>query len=266
MKYRLLRILLLVALFSEHVAFGLMPEPGCLKPNIDFWEKVYTRYDLDEGIVHNTETFEIYDIVTLPKEKKARASMVDVALKTARVTHKQTDPNDIRLQNGIRSRFNKGLEESYDLLPEIMAEAKRQGLPVEVSILPHVESSFNAKAQSKVGAQGLWQLMRSTAKMFGLTKKRDLLDVRKATKAALKILAHNYKNTQQWPFALTAYNHGLQGVKNAMKYSKDFCTVYAGYQGKTFGFASRNFYAQYLAALRITNPLYTVQVPGWLVQ
>ena len=232
MKYRLLRILLLVALFSEHVAFGLMPEPGCLKPNIDFWEKVYTRYDLDEGIVHNTETFEIYDIVTLPKEKKARASMVDVALKTARVTHKQTDPNDIRLQNGIRSRFNKGLEESYDLLPEIMAEAKRQGLPVEVSILPHVESSFNAKAQSKAGAQGLWQL----------------------------------KNTQQWPFALTAYNHGLQGVKNAMKYSKDFCTVYAGYQGKTFGFASRNFYAQYLAALRITNPLYTVQVPGWLVQ
>jgi membrane-bound lytic murein transglycosylase D len=78
-----------------------------------------------------------------------------------------------------------------------------------------------------------------------------------ATDAAARLLADNFSVIQSWPLALTAYNHGLAGMRRAVEVQKtsDIATIVAKYQGRTFGFASRNFYAAFLAALEIdTNP------------
>jgi membrane-bound lytic murein transglycosylase D len=74
-----------------------------------------------------------------------------------------------------------------------------------------------------------------------------------ATKAAARLLADNHSVVETWPLALTAYNHGLAGMRRAadLLRTTDIAEIIAKYQSRSFGFASRNFYAAFLAALSI---------------
>jgi membrane-bound lytic murein transglycosylase D len=74
-----------------------------------------------------------------------------------------------------------------------------------------------------------------------------------ATEAAGKLLAYNYSITGNWPMAITAYNHGLAGVRRAMRKHGDtaYVEILRKYNGRTFGFASRNFYVAFLAAKEV---------------
>ena len=121
--------------------------------------------------------------------------------------------------------------------------------------MPHVESSFNPAAYSKVGAAGLWQFMPSTAKRFmrvdSLVDER--LDPYSATEAAANLMLYNYRLLGTWPLAVTAYNHGPGGLRRAQEQlgTSDIAVIVKRYQGATFGFASRNFYVSFLAALEV---------------
>ena len=118
-------------------------------------------------------------------------------------------------------------------------------MPVELSVLPHVESSFNPEAYSHVGAAGIWQFIRSTGKRY--MQIDHLIDERMdpfaSTKAAAKLLRHNYQLTQSWPLALTAYNHGVASMRRAINTlgTRDIAVIVRKYKGRAFGFASRNF-------------------------
>jgi membrane-bound lytic murein transglycosylase D len=131
------------------------------------------------------------------------------------------------------------------------------GLPAELAVLPHVESSFNPAAYSKVGAAGLWQFMRSTGRRYMRIDNAvdDRLDPFRATEAAAQLLSYNYRLLGTWPLALTAYNHGAEGVRRAKESlgTDDIVTIVRTYKSKTFGFASRNFYVSFLAALEIDH-------------
>ena len=128
-------------------------------------------------------------------------------------------------------------------------------MPAEIAALPHVESSFNPAAYSKVGAAGLWQFMPSTAKRFmrvdGIVDER--LDPYSATEAAANLMLYNYRLLGSWPLAVTAYNHGPGGLRRAQDElgTSDIAVIVKRYQGATFGFASRNFYVAFLAALEV---------------
>ena len=128
-------------------------------------------------------------------------------------------------------------------------------MPPEIAALPHVESSFNPAAYSKVGAAGLWQFMPSTAKRFmrvdGIVDER--LDPYSATEAAANLMLYNYRLLGSWPLAVTAYNHGPGGLRRAQDElgTSDIAVIVKRYQGATFGFASRNFYVAFLAALEV---------------
>ena len=89
----------------------------------------------------------------------------------------------------------------------------------------------------------------------------DVLDERmdpfRATEAAAKLLLYNYRVLGSWPLAITAYNHGAAGMRRARDTlgTNDFGVIARRYKSKTFGFASRNFYPSFLAALTIDqNP------------
>jgi membrane-bound lytic murein transglycosylase D len=71
--------------------------------------------------------------------------------------------------------------------------------------------------------------------------------------AAARLLRDNYEITHAWPLAITAYNHGAEGVRRAVRKlgTRDIATISKRYQSRTFGFASRNFYASFLAALEV---------------
>jgi membrane-bound lytic murein transglycosylase D len=163
----------------------------------------------------------------------------------------------IRAQQGLKDRFHLGLQRSGLYRDHIAVIFSQHGLPEELIMLPHVESSFNYQAYSKVGAAGIWQFMRSTGRLFMAINYEidERLDPIRATEAAAKLLKLNYNELDgAWPLAITAYNHGLNGMRQAKaQFGTDFGRIYRGYKSRSFGFASRNFYAEFLAALHVAT-------------
>ena len=120
-------------------------------------------------------------------------------------------------------------------------------MPIELTRLPLVESTFNIHSYSKVGAAGIWQFMPSTGRQF------LRLDPLVATRAAARYLRGNYEQLGTWPLALTGYNHGPNGIAPAVRQlgTTDVVVLIEQYRGRRFGFASRNFYPEFLAALEV---------------
>ncbi|MGK5090192.1 lytic transglycosylase domain-containing protein [Bdellovibrionota bacterium FG-2] len=166
-----------------------------------------------------------------------------------------TQRKRIRMQLGQKDRFMEGLKFSGRYLPQMEQVFKAAGLPVELTRLPFVESSFNVDARSKVGASGIWQFMRSTGRLF--LKINSAVDERndpiRATEAAARLLQMNYEHLKNWPLAVTAYNHGLMGMERAVKKvgSEDLEDLVEDYRSRRFGFASTNFFTEFLAALEV---------------
>lgn len=165
----------------------------------------------------------------------------------------------VRLQSGLKRRFNEGVRRSLDLLPSITPLIEAAGVPRDIVHLPHVESSYVRNARSKVGAVGLWQIMPETMRLLmGRSAVHRRTDPVFSTRAAAKLLAQNYRSLRSWPLALTAYNHGLAGVSRAVRAtgSRDLCTIIDRYESRSFRFASSNFYAQFLAARHVALDQY----------
>src|SRR5262249_43765955 len=155
------------------------------------------------------------------------------------------------------SRFAQGLVRSWTYLPDIERIFADAGLPSELTLLPHIESSFENRAMSKVGAAGIWQIMPATGRRY-LRVSDDVderLNIRASTMAAAQILRENYDMLGTWPLAITAYNHGANGMKQAVTTvgTTDFGVVVQRYRGPLFGFASQNFYAEFLAAIDLVK-------------
>lgn len=165
------------------------------------------------------------------------------------------NPKRIRFQLGQRDKFYTGIYHSGRYLREMERIFREERLPIELTRLPFVESSFNIHARSKVGASGVWQFMRRTARPFlKLTREIDERnDPIKATRASARLLRQNYQMLRSWPLAVTAYNHGANGVRRIVQKmgTDDIVEIVSRYSSKTFGFASENFYACFLAALEV---------------
>lgn len=115
-------------------------------------------------------------------------------------------------------------ERSAPFIYEIVTEIERRGLPLELALLPMIESSYNPKARSSANAAGLWQFMARTASNFGL--KRDFWydgrqDPIASTYAALDYLERLHAQFDgDWLLALAAYNAGQGTVLRAIDRNK----------------------------------------------
>jgi membrane-bound lytic murein transglycosylase D len=81
----------------------------------------------------------------------------------------------------------------------------------------------------------------------------ERMDPFASSDGAARLLRSNYDSLASWPLAITAYNHGVGGMKRAVSKlgTDDISVVIAKYKSRTFGFASRNFYTEFLAALDV---------------
>jgi len=105
----------------------------------------------------------------------------------------------------------------FPLFEEKLAE---KGLPQQIKYLSIIESSLKVDAYSRMGAAGLWQFMRGTAREYGLTVSKSIdmrYDVEESTEAALNYLAFLYEQFDDWTLALAAYNCGPGNVRKAIR-------------------------------------------------
>lgn len=285
-KPLLLLIFLLISAFSA--ADDTFPLPPELQPDVDFWVDVFTLYDNDEGVLHDNRNLGVvYERMVMPEKTSrrerqrrvsARRKQLQAVLRTLAKGKRdnlskeeshvlslwpegvsnatlRAAVDQIRFQQGLRDRFREGLERSGRWRDHINAEFTALNVPIEIAALPHVESSYNPHARSHVGASGIWQFTRSTGRRF--MRVDHVVDERNdpfaATRAAGQLMAYNYSLTGNWPMAITAYNHGLGGVRRAMAKHGDnaYVDILRKYNGRTFGFASRNFYVAFLAAKEV---------------
>ncbi|MFT4564024.1 MAG: membrane-bound lytic murein transglycosylase D [Gammaproteobacteria bacterium] len=145
----------------------------------------------------------------------------------------------------------------------IVESIKQRNLPIELALLPLIESSYQANAVSTRGAAGLWQFMPRTGRRFGLKQSRwydGRRDIVASTNAALDYLTQLHKNFDgNWLLALAAYNCGQATVKRAIakNASQDFWTVAPDLPSET-----RRHVAKLIAAVAIFRnpPTYNVSL------
>ncbi len=268
-----------------------MARPPELEPDVQFWVRVYTQVDTNGGFLHDEHNLAvIYETLHFgaasPRERQKQVeqgkdriaaalrriaaanggTLSDADQKIRDLWGEEGTParlreaaDEVRFQLGQADRFREGLIRAGAWETHIAETLANLGLPAELAVLPHVESSFNPAAYSKVGAAGLWQFMRSTGRRYMRIDSAvdDRLDPFRSTEAAAQLLSYNYRLLGSWPLALTAYNHGAEGVRRAKETlgTDDIVRIVRNYKGRTFGFASRNFYVSFLAALEVDrNP------------
>jgi len=166
------------------------------------------------------------------------------------------DQELIRSQTGIREKWAEAIKRAslyMHFIEEIFT--RDYGLPVELTRLPFIESSFDYGAYSSVGAAGIWQLMPATARKYMTVSKLvdERRDVIASTRAAARYLQHAYTELGSWPLAITSYNHGVAGVKKRVREigSSNIVYIVEHPTQRVFGFASANFYPEFLAALEV---------------
>jgi membrane-bound lytic murein transglycosylase D len=281
-------ILLCVAVVATANDEDLFPQPAELDRDVNFWLSIFTEYSTREGVLHDNRNLAVvYEAVPLPENvsRRQRQRISDQRrehyksiLRTLAGGKRQSLSKDeqrvldlwpddvtneelsaavgrIRFQLGLSDRFQEGLRRAGRYRDHVNREFTMLGVPLALAALPHVESSYNTEARSHVGASGIWQFTRGTGQRF--MRVDHVLDERNdpflATTAAGKLLAYNYSIAGNWPMAITAYNHGLAGVRRAMHQYGDhnYAQILRNYNGRTFGFASRNFYVAFLAAKEV---------------
>lgn len=208
------------------------------------------------------ETDKVLKAIRALAKGKAEKDMNEVELEVAAALSKlgnvkkqaRLAMGETRVQMGQRNFFATGLEVSPRYLTTMENIFRKHKLPVELTRIPFVESSFNKKATSKVGASGIWQFMGNTGRKFMIVN--DSIDERrspfKATEAAARLLKENHMIlSRKWPLAITAWNHGPGGIRKASKAagSKDLGEIVNRYNSRSFDFASSNFYCEFLGAL-----------------
>jgi len=263
--------------------------PG-IKNNFKFWEKIYSTYSLNDAVIHDSEDLSrIYEVIpmldpalpgaqrinrtTLEKKrdkyifllKKMSLTKTASSVEEKRISalFKGSDrfkemakaAKNVRSQTGQKERFLEGVFRSRKYMKKMKEIFRSHGLPEDLAYLPHVESSFNIEAYSKFGAAGMWQFTRGTGKQY-LTINSALderLDPILATRAAARYLKSSYGVLNTWPLAITSYNYGKAGMLRALKAKGSYEEIFSSYNEGHFKFASKNFYSEFLAALKVAK-------------
>ena len=281
-----LYLFFLFTLWSGLAIASDFPVPESLRPNVEFWKRVFSEIDGRQGFMHDDRNLSIvYTTISLPTRasRKKRQQVIDQARQRIRnqlkniatrsyasLTDEEKAIHDlfptgatsrdfrvamkhIRFQLGQADKFEQAIERSGYYMDYILDQLNKAGMPGELAALPFLESAFNIQANSHVGAAGIWQFMPATGRRF--MKVNHVIDERydpyRATDAAVRLLQYNYSILKSWPLALTAYNHGVGGMRRAIKKTgtRDIGEIVRKYRSRTFGFASRNFYAEFKAVL-----------------
>lgn len=229
--------------------------PGLETP-VEFWKRIFGEFSVTQLVLFDPlDMSVIYDVVEVGDENLSQREIDAHRRRVA--AERNVDPDRVKAQRGIKERTAAGLRRAGRYLGQIQEIFRERGLPVELSYLPLVESSFDINARSRAGALGMWQFMRRTGRQFlridcCIDERKDPLE---STRAAAELLARNYQVLGNWPLAITAYNYGTAGMARAVAEveSDNLVELIERYTHPNWGYPSKNFYAEFLAAVEIAR-------------
>jgi len=238
-------------------AVNPFPVPAGLEPAVEFWKKIFTEYSSRELIFYDSkDASNIYKVMWIGKKRRIRSLMRRERMKIVR-QHGLKSRSRVWAQRGAKENFVLGMERSERYMEQIQAIFRERDLPVELAYLPLIESSFQVSARSRAGAVGMWQLMPRTGRRYlritsTVDERKDPLE---STRAAASLLAENYDIFGNWPLAITAYNHGQNGIRRAVSRvgSSNLIEIIRKYKSRRFGVSSKNFYAEFVAAVEVAK-------------
>ena len=227
--------------------------PG-LESSVEFWKKIFTEYSRSQLVYFDPlDMSRIYEVVDVGEDNRTDDYINGERQRIAAVNG--VDIERIKAQRGIKERTAAGLKRSGRHIALMQQIFRDRGLPVELTYLPVVESSYDINAQSNVGALGMWQFMRATGRQYmrvdrSIDERRDPIE---STRAAALFLQQAYDTLGSWPLAITAYNFGPGGMTRAVAAieSDNLVELISQYNHPYWGFAPKNFYAEFLAAVEI---------------
>jgi membrane-bound lytic murein transglycosylase D len=247
------------------------PEPQELAPAVRFWAATFTQYRQRDVVIHDRAQLGlVYDVVRDVSSSDDPRVQEAIAAATARIERSMARMPAALFQSRApaleplaRIRTIRGQRETFELAltaerlfrPTVRRALAAQSLPLDLAALPLIESAYHPGVVSAAGAVGLWQLTADVAtrwlKIDGTVDERR--DPGHASVAAAAYLRALHSRFGSWPLALTAYNHGPTGVERARATvgSDDLGKIVSAYDGPGFGFASRSFYATFLAARHV---------------
>ena len=184
-------------------------------------------------------------------------------------------PFDYRLTTSVKSEveayildYPKGSEELLGRItlyfPVFEKKIRERNLPEAIKYLSVIESGLRVDAYSRVGAAGLWQFMRGTAKEYGLTVSKSYdqrYAVEESTEAALDYLTFLYNQFGDWTLALAAYNCGPGNVRKAISRSgkSDYWSIRNYLPAETRKYIPRFVAASYLMSYYYEHDLLPVR-------
>jgi membrane-bound lytic murein transglycosylase D len=239
---------------SNQDPFPLLPG---LEKSVEFWKKIFTQYSLSQLVFFDPlDMGKIYEVLDVGEQNRSQ-DYIDGEKARIAAAH-GVELVRVQAQRGIKERMLAGLKRSGRYMPHIEQIFREKNLPFELGYLPLVESSFDINARSFAGATGMWQFMLRTGKEFRLRidraidERRDPLE---SSRAAASLLSQNYQTLGSWPLALTAYNYGAGGLSRAVAelQSDNLVELIRDYSHPYWGFAPKNFYAEFLAAMDVAK-------------
>jgi hypothetical protein len=274
---------------ADHRVTSELAIPAVLKPSVNFWLQIYSRYSATQVVIFDPETYQILDVVdntqTLKASKTAllaeinmhahlqealnklrtvleeltiqgpkTAQQILIAKRLGHYSRKDLSKVSERLKTmtGLKESFKDGIARAEPFFATMQQIFLNAGLPPELVALCMVESSFDVKAYSKVGAAGVWQFMPSASRNTLLMNDNidERLNVIKSTLAAAKLLKTNFGLLHNWTLAVISYNHGFRGLPRFKEASVKFSQIAQLFTSidTPLGWASKNYYSEFLAA------------------
>jgi membrane-bound lytic murein transglycosylase D len=236
---------------GTEVQFHVLPG---LEDRVEFWKKVFTEYSISQLVFFNPyEMSKIYEVLDVGEESRTPEYISGERERIAALHG--VDLERVRAQRGIKERTAAGLKRSGRYIEQMQQIFRDRGLPVELTYLPIIESSYDNNARSHAGALGMWQFMRATGRQFmrvdrSIDERRDPIE---STRAAAEFLKQSYEILGSWPLTITAYNYGPGGILRAVAevQSDNLVDLIRDYRHPYWGFPPKNFYAEFLAAVEV---------------
>ena len=243
---------------------------GCQTVEIGVNQSIESIPDLSEP--YNEEPLEANEVIIIeeiePLEPEIR-SIWEVLKDNTIIKEYEIDDSTLYYMNQHLQNvdlFENYLENSYYFLYYVVKELERNNLPVELALLPFIESSYDPFSISSSGAVGLWQIMPRTADLLGLKENwwiEDRHDPFKSTDAAIRYIDYLYNRFNQDIYlVLVAYNAGPTFTSKALQRIPRRADNFS-YKDLPLSIQTRNYIPKFLALIELinNNEKYNIELP-----